>query len=338
MQKKDFIQSIGNTPLLYLKSLSELTGCEIYGKAEFMNPGGSVKDRAALGMIRDAEKKGLLKPGGLIVEATAGNTGIGLVLIGNILGYRCKFLLTNNQAQEKIDTLRGMGAEVIVVPLAPYPDPKNYRIMAAEIAKQEGGVYMNQFENESNYWMHYNTTGKEIWEQTDGEIDSFACAVGTGGTLAGISKYLREKKPSIKIGCTDPVGSAMFSYFKKGVPEVTPGESISEGIGQTFVTANVKPAQVDEVFQLSDEVIANMVHYIVRSEGLFLGSSSGANLCAAYLMAKKMGPGKKIVTILCDSGQKYVSKMFNDAFLKSRGLKVTGKAADLFPALDALSR
>ena len=336
MQKKDFIQSIGNTPLLYLKSLSELTGCEIYGKAEFMNPGGSVKDRAALGMIRDAEKKGLLKPGGLIVEATAGNTGIGLVLIGNILGYRCKFLVTNNQAQEKIDTLRGMGAEVMVVPPAPYPDPKNYRIIAAEVAKAEGGVYLNQFENESNYWIHYNTTAKEIWEQTEGEINSFACAIGTGGTLAGISKYLREKNPSIKIGCTDPVGSSMFNYFKTGVAEITPGESISEGIGQTFVTANVKPAHVDECYLLTDEMIVNMVHYIVRREGLFLGSSSGANLCAAYLMAKKVGPGNKVVTILCDSGQKYISKIFNPAFLKERGLKITGKQNDLFPTLDTL--
>ena len=272
----------------------------------------------------------------MIVEATAGNTGSGLALIGNILGYRTKFLLTNTQAQEKIDTLRGMGAEVMVVPPAPYPDPKNYRIMAAEIAKQEGGIYMNQFENESNYWMHYHTTGKEIWEQTDGEIDCFASAIGTGGTLAGISKYLKEKKPSVKIGCTDPVGSAMYNYFKKGVAEVTPGDSISEGIGQTFITANVKPALVDECFQLTDEMIVNMVHYIVRTEGLFLGSSSGANLCAAYLMAKKMGPGKKIVTILCDSGQKYVSKLFNDSVLKSRGLKITGKAEDLFPALDGI--
>ena len=334
MQKKDFIESIGNTPLLYLKSLSEITGCEIYGKAEFMNPGGSVKDRAALAMILDAEKKGLLKKGGLIVEATAGNTGIGLALIGNILGYRTKFLVTENQAKEKIDTLRGMGAEVMVVPLAPYPDPKNYRILAAKIAEEEGGVYMNQFENESNYWMHYHTTGKEIWEQTEGTIDSFACAIGTGGTLAGISRYLKEKNPQVKIGCTDPVGSGMYQYFKTGNPTVTPGESISEGIGQTFVTANVKPALVDEAFQLSDEVITNMVHYIVRAEGIFVGSSSGANLCAAYLMAKKIGPGKKIVTILCDSGQKYVSKMFNMEFLKSRGLKITGKAEDLFPALN----
>ncbi len=334
MQKKDFIQSIGNTPLLYLKSLSELTGCEIYGKAEFMNPGGSVKDRAALAMILDAEKKGKLKKGGLIVEATAGNTGIGLVLIGNILGYRTKFLVTENQAKEKIDTLRGMGAEVMVVPLAPYPDPKNYRILAAKVAEEEGGVYMNQFENESNYWMHYHTTGKEIWEQTKGEIDSFACAIGTGGTLAGISRYLKEKNPKVKIGCTDPVGSAMYQYFKTGQATVTPGESISEGIGQTFITANVKPALVDEAFQLSDEVITNMVHYIVREEGIFVGSSSGANLCAAYLMAKKLGPGKKIVTILCDSGQKYISKMFNPEFLKNRGLKITGKSEDLFPALE----
>ena len=336
MQKKDFINSIGNTPLLYLKSLSEATGCEIYGKAEFMNPGGSVKDRAALGMILDAEKKGLLKKGGLIIEATAGNTGIGLALIGNILGYRMKFLVTSNQAQEKVDTLRGMGAEVLVVPPAPYPDPKNYRIMAGEIAKAEGGLYMNQFENESNYWMHYHTTGKEIWEQTEGEINAFACAIGTGGTLAGISKYLKEKKPSVKIGCTDPAGSSMYNYFTRGEAVPSPGDSISEGIGQTAVTANVKPCQVDECFQLTDEMIVNMVHYIVKKEGLFLGSSSGANLCAAYLMAKRLGPGNKVVTILCDSGQKYISKIFNPTVLKERGLNVTGKEEDLFPALNKL--
>jgi len=230
-----------------------------------------------------------------------------------------------------------MGAEVMVVPPATYPDPKNYRIIAAEVAKAEGGVYLNQFENESNYWIHYHTTGKEIWEQTNGKINSFACAIGTGGTLSGISKYLREKNPKVKIGCSDPVGSAMYQYFKTGKAVITPGESISEGIAQTFVTANVKPAHVDECFLLSDENIVNMAHYIVRKEGIFLGSSSGANLCAAYLMAKKMGPGNKIVTILCDSGQKYISKIYNPEFLKGRGLHITGKAEDLFPALNALT-
>ena len=334
MQKKDFIDSIGNTPLIYIRSLSKLTGCDIYGKAEFMNPGGSVKDRAALGMIRDAEEKGLLKKGGLIVEGTAGNTGIGLALIGNVLGYRTKFLVPSTQAQEKIDTIRGMGAEVMVVPPAPYPDPKNYRILSAAVAKEEGGLYMNQFENPSNYRAHYATTAPEIWEQTDHGITGFSAAIGSGGTLAGISQYLKEKNDKIKIACVDPVGSAMFNYFTRGVEEVSPGDSITEGIGQGIATANVKPCRVDHAFQLSDEIMINMVHYVVKNDGLFLGSSSGANLCGAYLLAKRMGPGQRIVTILCDSGQKYVSKIYNNDFLKGRGLKITGLENDLFPALD----
>jgi cysteine synthase A len=221
MEKKDFIASIGNTPLIYLKSLSALTGCEIYGKAEFMNPGGSVKDRAALGMIEDAERKGLIRPGSVIIEATAGNTGIGLALIGNIKGYQVKLLVPSSQSQEKIDTLRGLGAEVIVVPPAPYPDPKNYRIIAARMAEEEGAHYINQFENEANYLAHYRTTGPEIWNQTDGTVDGFACAIGSGGTLAGVSMYLKEKNPSVQIGCVDPVGSAMHDYFTRGIAEVT---------------------------------------------------------------------------------------------------------------------
>jgi cysteine synthase A len=337
MKKNDFIQSIGNTPLIYLKSLSRLTGAEVYGKAEFMNPGGSVKDRAALGMIEDAEKKGILKPGGLIVEGTAGNTGIGLALIGNIKGYRVKLLVPSSQSQEKIDTLRGVGAEVIVVPPAPYPDPKNYRILAIDIAKEAGGYYINQFENPANFEAHYKTTGPEIWEQTDHQVSGFSCAIGSGGTLAGVSMYLKEKNPKIQIGCIDPAGSAMNNYFNKGSATVSPGDSISEGIGQSAVTANVKPCQVDMSHELDDETILNMVHYIVKEEGLFLGSSSGANLCGAYLMAKKLGPGSKVVTILCDSGQKYVSKIYNPEFMKSKGLTVTGKAEDLFPKLDRLA-
>lgn len=335
MQKKDFIASIGNTPLIYINSLSKLTGCEIYGKAEFMNPGGSVKDRAALGMIRDAEAKGLLKPGGLIVEATSGNTGIGLALVANVLGYRMKILIPSNQAQEKIDTMRGMGAEVMVVPPAPYPDPKNYRILAGEIAKQEGGYYINQFENEANYLQHYKTTAPEIWEQTEGGITGFSAAVGSGGTLGGISKFLKEKNPKIQTSCVDPVGSAMYNWFSKGEAVPTPGETMVEGIAQTAVTANVKPCKVDYAFSLSDDVIVNMTHYAVKTEGLFVGSSTGANLCGAYLLAKKMGPGNRIVTILADSGQKYISRLFNPDFLKSRGLTITGEAKDLFPKLDA---
>ena len=336
MQKKGFIESIGNTPLIYLKSLSELTGAEVYGKAEFMNPGGSVKDRAALGMIEDAEQKGLLKKGGLIVEGTAGNTGIGLALIGNIKGYRVKLLVPSSQSQEKIDTLRGMGAEVMVVPPAPYPSPENYRILAIKVAAESGGYYINQFENPANHEAHYKTTGPEIWEQTDHGITGFAAAIGSGGTLAGVSRYLKEKNPKVQIECTDPAGSSMFNYFKSGEAIMAPGETISEGIGQTAVTENVKPCKVDFAHPLDDETILNMVHYIVQKEGLFLGSSSGANLCGAYLLAKRQGKGGKVVTILCDSGQKYISKIYNPDFLKARGLNITGRAEDLFPKLDRL--
>ena len=336
MRKNDFIASIGNTPLIYLKSLSKLTGAEVYGKAEFMNPGGSVKDRAALGMIEDAEARGQLKRGGLIVEATAGNTGIGLALIGNMKGYRIKLLVPNSQSQEKIDTLRGVGAEVMVVPTAPYPDPKNYRILAIDVAKQAGGHYINQFENPANYLAHYKTTGPEIWEQTDHQISGFSCAIGSGGTLAGVSQYLKEKNPKIQIGCVDPAGSAMNNYFTRGEAVVSAGDSISEGIGQAAVTANVKPCKVDLSHEIDDQTILNMVHYAVKVEGLFLGSSSGANLCGAYLMAKRLGPGHKVVTILCDSGQKYVSKIFNPTFLSERKLRITGLESDLFPALDRL--
>ncbi|MBS1958238.1 MAG: cysteine synthase A [Bdellovibrionales bacterium] len=338
MKKSNFIQSVGNTPLIYLESLSKLTGCEIYGKAEFMNPGGSVKDRAALGMIRQAEKDGRLKPGGLIVEGTSGNTGIGLALIGNILGYKTKITIPNNQAPEKIDTMRGMGAEVLLIPPATYPDPANYRKVAERIAKEEGGYYINQFDNQANYMAHYKTTGPEIWEQSDQQVTGFVCAIGTGGTLAGISKFLKEKNPKIQVGCTDPVGSSMYNYFTRGVAEVTPGETISEGIGQGVVTENVRPCEVDHAFQLSDQNILDMVHYIVRTEGLFVGSSTGANLCGAYLMARKLGPGNRIVTILCDSGQKYISKIFNPAFLQSKSLRLDGSGDHLFPALDQIAK
>jgi cysteine synthase A len=335
MEKKDFIQSVGNTPLIFLRSLSDLTGCEIYGKAEFMNPGGSVKDRAALGMIRDAETKGLLKKGGLIIEATAGNTGIGLALIANIKGYRTKLFVPTSQSKEKVDTLRGMGAEVILIPPAPYPSPENYRVIAAKTAIEEGAYYLNQFENEANWRAHYETTGPEIWEQTDHEVNGFACAIGSGGTLAGVSTYLKEMNSKIQIGCVDPMGSAMHNWFSRGVGEVSQGESITEGIGQSAITANVKPCKVDQSTQLNDEIILNMVHFIVKQEGIFLGSSSGANLCAAYLLAKRMGPGHKIVTILCDSGQKYVSKVYNPDFLKEKNLTISSAPEDLFPRLDS---
>ena len=337
MKQLNFIQSIGNTPLIYLESLSKLTGCEIYGKAEFMNPGGSVKDRAALGMILDAEKNGTLKKGGLIVEGTAGNTGIGLALIANIRGYRVKLTVQSTQSQEKIDTLRGLGAEVVLVAPVDYPDPANYRKVAERIAREENGLYINQFENKSNYIAHYETTGREIWEQSDQKVTAFSCAIGTGGTLAGVSMFLKEKNPKIQIGCIDPMGSAMYNYFTRGEAVLSPGSSITEGIGQGVVTENVRPCKVDHCFQLDDQIILNMVHYIVRAEGLFVGSSTAANLCGAYLMAKKLGPHNRVVTILCDNGQKYVSKIFNPTFLQSKQLIIDASPDHLFPALDQIA-
>lgn len=336
MINKGYIASIGNTPLIYMKALSEITGCEIYGKAEFMNPGGSVKDRAALGMIEDAEKKGLIQKGGLIIEATSGNTGIGLAPIANIKGYKLKIYMPSNQAQEKVDTMRGLGAEVVLIEPAPYPDPKNYRMVAAKDAEASGAYYVNQFENLANCQAHYQTTGPELWEQTDHGISGFICAVGTGGTLAGVSQYLKEKNANIQIGCVDPAGSAMNQFFRTGTAVVSPGETISEGIGQSFATANVKQCRVDFSYEVTDQAIVDMVFYTIKTEGLFLATSSGANLCGAYLMAKRLGPGHKIVTLLCDNGQKYVSKLYNETFLNEKKLKSTGLASDLFPALNTL--
>jgi cysteine synthase A len=232
--------------------------------------------------------------------------------------------------------MRGMGAEVITIAPATYPDPKNYRMVAAEAAKEEGAYFINQFDNTSNYDAHYRTTGPEIWEQTDHAITGFSCAIGSGGTLAGISKFLKEKNPKIRISCVDPVGSSMFSYFTTGEAKPTPGESIVEGISQGVATANVKPCQVDESYVITDDLLVNMIHYIVKEEGLFLGSSSAVNLCGAYLMAKKLGKGNKVVTILCDSGQKYISKLYNPEFIKEKGLQPSSKPEDLFPKLDAL--
>ncbi|MFN4089449.1 MAG: cysteine synthase A [Alphaproteobacteria bacterium] len=324
-----FIGAIGNTPLIRLRRLSEATGCEILGKAEFLNPGGSVKDRAALAIVRDAEEKGLLRPGGLIVEGTAGNTGIGLALVGNALGYRSVIVIPETQSQEKKDMLRLCGADLRQVPAAPYRDPGNYvhvsRRLAEELAASEpnGAVWANQFDNVANRSGHYRTTGPEIWEQTEGKVDGFICAVGTGGTLAGIGMALKERNPSVRIGIADPMGAALFSYYTTGELKAE-GTSIAEGIGTTRITENLQDAPVDTVFQVPDEEALPILFDLAKHEGLILGGSSAINLAGAVRLARQMGPGHVIVTILCDSGQRYMSKLWNPAFLKDKGLPAPG--------------
>jgi cysteine synthase len=326
-QYTDVIGSIGNTPLIRLRRASEITGCTILGKAEFMNPGQSVKDRAALAIIRDAERRKLLQPGGVIVEGTAGNTGIGLALVGNALGYRTVIIIPDTQSQEKKDMLRLAGAELIEVPAVPYANPNNYvkvsGRVADKLAKTElhGAIWANQFDNIANRQGHIDTTGPEIYRQTDGTVDGFICAVGTGGTLAGTGMALKALKPSIKIGCADPMGAAMFSWFTSGELKMA-GSSISEGIGQGRVTANIADAPVDMAFQIPDEEAVPIVFDLLEHEGLCLGGSSGINVAGAIRMAREMGPGHTIVTILCDYGTRYQSKLFNPAFLRSKGLPV----------------
>ncbi len=326
-QFTDVIGSIGNTPLIKLRRASELTGCTILGKAEFMNPGQSVKDRAALAIIRDAEQRKLLQPGGVIVEGTAGNTGIGLALVGNALGYRTVIIIPDTQSQEKKDMLRLAGAELIEVPAVPYANPNNYVKVSGRVAEKlaktekHGAVWANQFDNVANRQGHMDTTGPEIFRQTEGGVDGFICAVGTGGTLAGTAMALKGLKPSIKIGCADPMGAAMFSWFSSGELTMT-GSSISEGIGQGRVTANIKDAPVDMAFQIPDEEAVPIVFDLLEHEGLCLGGSSGVNVAGAIRMAREMGPGHTIVTILCDYGTRYQSKLFNPTFLRSKGLPV----------------
>jgi cysteine synthase len=323
----DVIGSIGNTPLIKLRRASELTGCTILGKAEFMNPGQSVKDRAALAIIRDAEHRKLLQPGGVIVEGTAGNTGIGLALVGNALGYRTVIIIPDTQSQEKKDMLRLAGAELIEVPAVPYSNPNNYVKVSGRVAERlalterHGAIWANQFDNVANRQGHIDTTGPEIFRQTDGSVDGFICAVGTGGTLAGTGMALKALKPSIKIGCADPMGAAMFSWFTLGELKMA-GSSISEGIGQGRVTANIKDAPVDMAFQIPDDEAVPIVFDLLEHEGLCLGGSSGVNVAGAIRMAREMGPGHTIVTILCDYGTRYQSKLFNPAFLRSKGLPV----------------
>jgi cysteine synthase A len=320
-----FVGTIGNTPMIRLSRLSELTGCEILAKAEFLNPGGSVKDRAALAIVRDAEKKGELRPGGVIVEGTAGNTGIGLALVGNALGYRSVIVIPDTQSQEKKDMLRLCGADLREVPAVPYKNPENYvhvsRRLAEELGKTEpnGAIWANQFDNTANRQGHYENTGPEIWEQTEGKLDAFICAVGTGGTLSGVARALKERNPKITIGLADPMGAAIFSHFKHGVLK-SEGSSITEGIGQGRVTANIDGAPVDECFQIPDEEWLPIVFDLLKLDGFCVGGSSGINVAGALRLAKQMGPGHTIVTILCDSGTRYQSKMFNPSFLKGKGL------------------
>jgi cysteine synthase A len=322
-----FVAAIGNTPLIRLKAVSEMTGCDIYGKAEFMNPGGSVKDRAAKAIIEDAEAKGLIGPGGLIVEGTAGNTGIGLTMVGNAKGYRSVIVMPETQSQEKKDVLRVCGADLRLVPAAPYKDPKNYVRYSEALAKElaethDGGViWANQFDNVANMQGHYMTTGPEIWQQTDGGVDGFICAVGSGGTLAGVGRFLKEKNTNIKIGLADPEGSALFNHYRHGELK-SEGNSISEGIGQGRITANLAEAAVDMAYQLSDRDALPLIFDLMKHEGLYLGGSTAINVAGALAMAREMGPGHTIVTILCDSGQRYQSKVWNPEFLRSKDLPV----------------
>lgn len=323
--RTDFTDAIGNTPLVRLNAASEATGCEILGKAEFMNPGGSVKDRAALYIVRDAEQKGLLKPGGVIVEGTAGNTGIGLTLVGNALGYRSVIIIPDTQAQEKKDTLRLCGAELIEVPAVPYKDENNYvhvsRRKAEELASSEanGAIWANQFDNVANRQAHIEGTAEEIWAQTDGKVDGFICAAGTGGTIAGVGLGLKAKNPNVVIGLADPMGAALYSYYTTGEFK-SEGGSITEGIGQGRITANLEGAPIDTAFQISDQDALPIVFDLLKHEGLCLGGSSGINVAGAIQLAKKMGPGHTIVTVLADFGTRYQSKLFNPEFLKSKGL------------------
>ena len=318
--KNGFVGTVGNTPLIRLNRFSEETGCEILGKAEFLNPGGSVKDRAALYIIKDAEEKGILKPGGTVVEGTAGNTGIGLAHICNAKGYKCLIVIPDTQSQEKMDALRVLGAEVRPVPAVPYKDPNNYVRLSGRIAEEmENAVWANQFDNLANRTAHYETTGREIWEQTDGKVDAWVAAVGTGGTLAGVAMYLKEKNPAIKTVLADPMGSSLYSYIKTGETK-SEGNSITEGIGNSRVTANLEGAPIDDAIRVTDNVAVKIVYRLLQEEGLFLGGSTGINVGAAIELAKQLGPGHTIVTILCDSGTRYQSRLFNRAWLAEKGL------------------
>jgi len=321
------IPTIGNTPLIRLAKASEVTGCNILGKAEFMNPGQSVKDRAALAIIRDAEARGALKPGGTIVEGTAGNTGIGIALLANALGYKSVIVIPDTQSQEKKDMLRLIGAELIEVPAVPYKDDNNYVKYSGRLAEELntksefGAIWANQFDNIANRQGHIDTTGPEIWNQTDGTVDGFTCAIGTGGTLAGTGIALKAKNPNIRIAAADPMGASMYNWYKHGELRAE-GTSITEGIGQGRVTANLQDAPIDDAYQISDTEALPIVFDLLTREGLCLGGSSGINIAGAMRMARDLGPGHTIVTILCDYGTRYQTKLFNPEFLREKGLPV----------------
>jgi cysteine synthase len=319
--KRGVIDAIGDTPLVRLRRASEATGCEILGKAEWMNPGGSVKDRAALGIIRDAEASGALKPGGLIVEGTAGNTGIGLAMVAGALGYRTLIVIPRTQTQEKKDAIRLAGAELLEVDAVPYSNPNNYVRYSGRLAEERGAVWANQFDNVANRRMHAETTGPEIWAQTEGAVDAFVCAVGSGGTLAGVAEALRARKPEVKIGLADPFGAALFNWYTQGELKAE-GSSITEGIGQGRVTANLDGLTVDHAWRIPDEEALAIVFDLAEHEGMVLGGSSGVNVAGAMRMARALGPGHTIVTILCDHGSRYQSKLFNPAFLREKNLPV----------------
>ena len=325
MIASNVIDLIGNTPLLRLNRASDETGCEILGKAEFLNPGQSVKDRAALSIIRAAEASGELNPGGTVVEGTAGNTGIGLALVCGALGYKCKIVIPRTQSQEKKDAIQIMGAELIEVDAVPYANPDNYVHYSGRLAKElnktepYGAIWANQFDNTANRDAHVHTTGPEIFEQTDGKVDGFVCAVGSGGTLGGVSMALKARNPKIQIGVADPFGSKMFSFYSRGELE-SEGGSITEGIGQGRITANLEGIVVDRAYQIHDKVALEAIFDLTQNEGLCLGGSSGINIAGAVAMAKDMGPGHTITTILCDYGSRYQSKVYNPEFLKQKDL------------------
>ncbi len=319
------IDAIGRTPLIRLRKASELAGANIYGKAEFLNPGQSVKDRAALGMIRDAERAGRLQPGGVIVEGTAGNTGIGLAVVGNALGYRTVIVMPRTQSQEKKDAVRSLGAKLVEVDAVPYANPNHYvrysARLADEMAKTEpnGAVWANQFDNVANRQAHYETTGPEIWEQTGGKIDGFICSVGSGGTLGGVSMALKERNKKVRIGIADPGGASLYAYYRTGELKAE-GTSITEGIGQSRITANLEGVEVDDAWRIEDADAVRVLFDLTREEGMCLGGSSGINIAGAILLARQLGKGSTVVTVLADYGNRYLSKLYNGTFLKEKGL------------------
>jgi len=319
----DMAAAIGQTPLIRLRRASAATGCNILGKAEFMNPGGSVKDRAGLYIISDAEKRGVLQPGGTIVEGTAGNTGIGLTLVGNARGYRCVIVMPETQSQEKIDFLRMIGADLRLVPAKPYRDPGNYVHLSRRMAEEMGAVWANQFDNLANREGHRVSTGPEIWQQTDGKVDAFTCACGTGGTLAGVALALKSENPAVRIVLADPEGSGLYGWVKSGDLSIA-GSSITEGIGNSRVTANLEGAPIDDAERIPDAEAIEQIFDVLIHEGLSVGTSSGINIAAAIRVAQALGPGHTVVTILCDGGARYASKLFNPGFLRGKGLPVPG--------------